>query len=154
MNPSITDLSNAELLCGLQSLVRKSSRVTATIITHIGEVDARRLYADAACSSMHAYCTRVLGMSGSAAYERIRAGRAARRFPVLLGLLAEGKLHVPVQAVSARTGSPFWWGMGKPLPHAGRDMRRGGRPPPPPPPLDERRTPLALKSQFLPMRRA
>ncbi len=41
-----------------------------------------------------AYCTRVLHLAEHAAYNRIEAARAARRFPTILIMLADGRLHL------------------------------------------------------------
>ena len=43
---------------------------------------------------MREWCVRVLGLSEHAAYKRIRAARAARRFPVLFEAVADGRLHL------------------------------------------------------------
>jgi 5-methylcytosine-specific restriction endonuclease McrA len=43
---------------------------------------------------MHAYCVEKLRLSEDAAYKRIRAARAARRFPSLFEAVAEGRLHL------------------------------------------------------------
>jgi len=43
---------------------------------------------------MHGYCTARLHLSDAAAYRHIRAARLGRRFPLLLELVAEGKLHL------------------------------------------------------------
>jgi hypothetical protein len=43
---------------------------------------------------MHVYCVKVLGMAEEVAYKRIRAARAARRFPVVLAAVEEGRLSV------------------------------------------------------------
>jgi len=43
---------------------------------------------------MFAYCTEELRLSEDAAYKRIRASRAARRFPLLFREMAEGRLHM------------------------------------------------------------
>jgi hypothetical protein len=56
------------------------------------EVDSRRLYLGEGCSSLFTYCTRVLHLSEHAAYGRIEAARASRRFPRILELLADGAL--------------------------------------------------------------
>ncbi|HET7695248.1 MAG TPA: HNH endonuclease signature motif containing protein [Vicinamibacterales bacterium] len=56
------------------------------------ELDARRLYLAQGCSSLFTYCTQVLHLSEHAAYGRIEAARAARRFPRILELLTEGSL--------------------------------------------------------------
>jgi hypothetical protein len=81
------------ILRRLEDLVRQSRRVEAVLIAHVAEVDARRIYArDAA--SMFAYCTQVLHLSEHEAYARITVARASRRHPVLLAMLADGRLHV------------------------------------------------------------
>src|SRR5262245_59173501 len=67
---------------------------TADLLADIAEVDARKLYRPAGCSSMFAYCVEVLRRSEVAAYKRIRAARAARRFPVIFDMVAEGRLHL------------------------------------------------------------
>ena len=43
---------------------------------------------------MFQYCVDVLRLSEAEAYLRIKAARASRRFPVLLTLLADGRLHL------------------------------------------------------------
>ena len=62
------------------------------LIVALAEVDARRLYLGEGCSSLFVYCTRVLHLSEHAAYGRIEAARAARKFPLILELLVEGAL--------------------------------------------------------------
>ena len=56
------------------------------------EIDARKLYLGEGCSSLFTYCTQVLHLSEHAAYGRIEAARAARRFPGILVALASGDL--------------------------------------------------------------
>lgn len=43
---------------------------------------------------MFTYCTQVLHLAEHAAYNRIEVARAARRFPIILELLAEGRIHL------------------------------------------------------------
>jgi hypothetical protein len=43
---------------------------------------------------MHAYCVNVLHLSDAATFKRIRAARAARKFPVIYEALAGGRLHL------------------------------------------------------------
>jgi len=43
---------------------------------------------------MHAYCVEALHLSDDAAYKRIQAARAARRFPALFDAVADGRLHL------------------------------------------------------------
>ncbi|HET7497471.1 MAG TPA: hypothetical protein VFM00_04160 [Candidatus Eisenbacteria bacterium] len=95
----LTHLSDAILLRDLKALVRQDRATTVMLLAHIAEVDSRRLYAPAGYSSMFAYCTEELGLSEDAAYKRIRAARAARRFPVLFKEMAEGRLHMAAVCV-------------------------------------------------------
>ena len=64
------------------------------LVTLIAEVDARKLYAREATSSMFAYCTEVLHLSEHEAYLRITVARASRRHPPLLSMLRDGRLHL------------------------------------------------------------
>jgi 5-methylcytosine-specific restriction endonuclease McrA len=82
------------LLRDLVELIARDRLTTAEILAHIAEVDARRLYAPAGYSSMHAYCVGELRLSEDAAAKRIHAARAARRFPQLYAALAEGRIHL------------------------------------------------------------
>jgi hypothetical protein len=89
----LAELSNEDLIGELKGLLRKSARLEAELLLFLGEVDARRLYLDEACSSMFVYCTRELGLSEACAYHRIGAARAARRFPAILAEVARGALN-------------------------------------------------------------
>ncbi len=91
--PPLKSLSDDELLRGLSELLQKSRRVEAELIAHLAEVDERRLYARQA-SSMFVYCTEVLHLAEHEAYLRIKAARASREHPVLLEMLADGRLHL------------------------------------------------------------
>lgn len=92
--PSLAHLSDTALLRDLHDLVARERATTAALLAHIAEVDARRLYAPAGYSSMHAYCVHALRLSEDAAFKRILAARTARRFPELFDLVAEGRLHL------------------------------------------------------------
>src|SRR5262245_24325537 len=74
-------LSDDDLLRRLRGLLPDSRRTECDLVAHIGEVDARRLYAREASPSMFKYCTRTLHLSGAEAYFRITAARAARVYP-------------------------------------------------------------------------
>src|SRR6185503_1113622 len=87
-------MSDREVVEALVELLRAERRLTAAVLEHLGEVESRRLHLPAACSSIHVYCTRVLGMSEDQAFKRIRAARAVRRFPVVGAAVAEGRLHL------------------------------------------------------------
>ena len=91
-------ISDDELLRRLAALLHRSRRTEADLVAHVGEVDARRLYAREASPSMFAYCTEVLHLSEAEAYLRIAAARASREHPVLLEMLADGRLHLTAVA--------------------------------------------------------
>jgi len=91
---TLVHLRDEVLLLNLAALLAQDRVTTATLLAHIAEVDARRLYAPAGYASMHAYCVEELRLSEDAAFKRIRAARAARQFPVLFPALAEGRLHL------------------------------------------------------------
>ncbi len=91
---SLSMLSDAEVMERLEELLGNERQLTAAVLVHLGEVEARRLYLPAACSSMHVYCTRVLRMSVDQSFKRIRAARAMRRYPVVASAVMEGRLHL------------------------------------------------------------
>jgi hypothetical protein len=97
----LQSLSDDELLRSLSEIMQQSRRLDADLIAHIGEVDERRLYAREACSSMFTYCTEVLQLSEPEAYLRIAVARAARSYPMLLPMLADGRLHLSAIALLA-----------------------------------------------------
>jgi HNH endonuclease len=87
-------LSDGELVAEVKRLVGCERQATAHLIAALTALDARRLYLGQGCSSMFTYCTQVLHLAEHAAYNRIEAARAARRFPVILTLLADGSVHL------------------------------------------------------------
>jgi hypothetical protein len=91
---TLSSVSDDELVRGLLDLLRQSRRVEADIVAHIGEVEARRLYAREAAPSMFAYCTEVLHLSEAEAYLRITVARASREHPILLEMLRDGRVHL------------------------------------------------------------
>ena len=83
-------LSDRDLLDATARSVDVERRSTADLIALLAELDARRLYLGEGYSSLFTYCTSVLHLSEPAAYSRITTARAARRFPIILALLADG----------------------------------------------------------------
>jgi hypothetical protein len=89
---SLSRFTDADLLAEVTLAAAKERSTTARLVALLAELDARRLYLSEGCSSLFTYCTQVLHLSEHAAYGRIEAARAARRFPAILDLLAEGAL--------------------------------------------------------------
>jgi len=87
---SPAQLSDSDLLDMTVRVAGDERRTTAELLALLAELDSRKLYLGEGHSSLFTYCTQRLHLSESAAYGRITAARAARRFPTLLARLAEG----------------------------------------------------------------
>jgi hypothetical protein len=103
---SFNDFSDRELLAEVTRLAASEREATARLVASLAEVDARRLYLSEGCTSLFTYCTQVLHLSEHAAYNRIEAARAARRFPQILERLAEGSIHLTAVRLLAPTLTP------------------------------------------------
>ena len=99
--PGLKGLSSDQLLAQLLDLVHRGRKLEADLIAYLAEVDERRLYLREGCTSMFAYCVRVLRFADAVAYKRIAAMRAARRYPELLTALREGDLHLTAVSLLA-----------------------------------------------------
>ncbi len=97
-NP-ISTMSDDELIGTTMKVAGDQRRVTVDLLALLAELDARRLYLGQGCSSLFAYCTQVLHFSEHEAYHRIETGRAARHFPVILGLVADGSITTTTVAL-------------------------------------------------------
>jgi hypothetical protein len=89
-----SQLSDAELIAEVERLARCERQVTVEMISHLAELESRQLHLSAGFPSLFAYCTRALCLSEDAAFNRIRAARAARRFPRILDMLGDGSLNL------------------------------------------------------------
>lgn len=96
---TLTHLSDDVLIRALGTILAQDRATTVRLLAHLAEFDVRRLYAAQGFDSMFAYCTQQLHLSENAAYKRIRAARAARRFPSLFSAIAEGRLHLAAVCV-------------------------------------------------------
>ena len=90
----VEHLSDTQLVQRLRAHVAQHNVTTAELLAHLSEVDARRLFCDEACGSLFDYCVKRLGFSEPATSKRITAARLARRFPIILEMLAGGELHL------------------------------------------------------------
>jgi hypothetical protein len=90
----LQSIPDDELLRRLAELMGQSRRIEVDVVAHVAEVDERRLYAREAFPSMFVYATDVLHLSEPEAYLRIAVARASREHPMLLSMLADGRLHL------------------------------------------------------------
>ncbi|HET8937747.1 MAG TPA: hypothetical protein VFN67_30090 [Polyangiales bacterium] len=86
--------TDAELVRGLQRLVKADRTLSAELLVHLGEVEARGLYREHAYSTMFDYCRSALGMSDAEAGLRVLAARVGRRFPLVVERLGMGALNL------------------------------------------------------------
>jgi hypothetical protein len=87
-------VSDEALHAGVKTLAGRYNGLTAELLAHLAEVDARGIYRERACSSLYTYCVYELRLSEDEAQRRVRAARAARAFPVVFEMLAEGAIHL------------------------------------------------------------
>src|SRR5262245_16545798 len=95
-------LTDEELITRLTRAAQDERETTVALIVHLAEFDTRRLFEPAGFSSTFRYCQVVLRLSEDAACNRIEAARAARRFPIILDMLAEGSLSPTTVRMLAR----------------------------------------------------
>ena len=87
-------LSDDALLRRVTLLAGREREACVELVAHLAELDTRRIYLAQGYGSLFSYCTGALRLSEHAAYNRIEAARAARRFPVILDLLADGSVNL------------------------------------------------------------
>jgi len=91
---SLRHLSDAELVARVRNLAARERDAMAQLVAHLAELDTRDLHLRAGYGPLFVYCRDALGLSEHEAYNRIEAARAARRFPVILEMLAEGSVNL------------------------------------------------------------
>lgn len=90
----LTNLSDDELFGRVEALAETERFSLTDFLVHLGELDNRPACQKRGYASVFAYLTRSLGYSECDAMRRIRAARAARKYPSILRLLAKGDLHL------------------------------------------------------------
>jgi 5-methylcytosine-specific restriction endonuclease McrA len=87
-------LTDDALLARLEALSDQERSDVADLVEHLAEVDRRELAIDRGYPTLFEYCCRKLRYSEAAAFLRIRAARASRKFPRVLADLRSGALHL------------------------------------------------------------
>lgn len=86
-------LPDRELLARIDTLAGNERETTAELVAHLAALESRPgAYAAEGYGSLYDYCVGALGLSEDAACNRIEAARACRQFPVIVDLLAAGRL--------------------------------------------------------------
>jgi hypothetical protein len=84
-------LTDEALLARVGVLASREREATVELVAHLAELETRQILV-AEGYSLFSYCTQVLRLAEHSAYNRIEVARTARRFPIVLDLLAEGAL--------------------------------------------------------------
>ena len=91
---SLGRLSDVDLVRSLKTLIARERDATAEVVAHIAELDTRDVHLREGYRSLYVYCRDALGLSEWESYNRIEVARTARRFPLILDLLADGSVHL------------------------------------------------------------
>jgi hypothetical protein len=91
---SLDHVADDELHASTRRLVAGSNQLLAALLAHLGEVEARGIHRERACSSLYTYCIFELRMSEDVAFRRARAAKIARQFPMLFEQIAAGEIHL------------------------------------------------------------
>jgi hypothetical protein len=94
-------LSDRELREALVDATASERGATARVVSLLAEFDRRRLYLEDGYNSLFAYCTSALHLSESAAYTRIQAARASRKWPNVLVALLDGSVTLTTVGILA-----------------------------------------------------
>jgi hypothetical protein len=93
---SLGHLSDEALVAQLAGITRSHRALTAELVAHLGEMDARKLYLSHATSSLFGYCVERLGFSEDEACRRVEVARLARRFSCIYGRIERGEVTLSV----------------------------------------------------------
>lgn len=104
--PVFRSLSDAQLAAEVERLAERERDSTVEIIASLEEFDRRQLFFPAGYRSLFVYCRERLRMGEGAAYARIEAARAYRRFPLVLSRLADGSITLATIGLIGRHLTP------------------------------------------------
>lgn len=90
----LAQLTDTQLAAELSRVVSAERTATSVVVATLAEFDARRLYLPKGYSSLFTYCLDELKLTEDATFNRVEAARAARKFPIILDLLALGDLSL------------------------------------------------------------
>lgn len=89
-----THATDDHLVAAMPGLAQNERTAVADFVDGLAEFDARKLYLGLGFASTYSYCAVRLHLTDGAAYRRIEAARAVRRFPMMLEMLRDARLSV------------------------------------------------------------
>lgn len=99
---SLRALADEAVVERVRQCVSNERVATAELIATLGEFDVRQLYLGEGYGSLFDYCIHSLHLSERAAGTRIAAARLARRFPIVLELIADSRVSLTAVSPLAR----------------------------------------------------
>ncbi|MET0414376.1 MAG: hypothetical protein ABW217_23900 [Polyangiaceae bacterium] len=90
----LAQLADDVLLTSLKRLTGTANELSAQLLAHLAEVEARGIHRNMACATLYTYCVYELRMSEDEAQRRCRAARLCRQFPLLLEMLSDASIHL------------------------------------------------------------
>ena len=98
LTSTVSGLTDDELLGQTRKLARIEQQLNVTVIDHLREIEARRLYLRRGFSSLFDYAVRELGYTDSAASRRINAMRLCKEFEEVREGLQDGSITLTTAA--------------------------------------------------------
>lgn len=90
----VKSLDSETLLERLKLLARQERENVTDVVSYLAEACRRRLCEGKGFPSAYHYCVKELGYSEAAAYFRVRAAGASRRYPQVLDMIRAGELSL------------------------------------------------------------
>jgi len=90
----LSKVTNEIVLTQLERLVKSERKVMHLVLTHIYEVDVRKLYLSLGYDSLYRYLTQHLGYSEDAAYARMQSARLLGKVPSIHEKLENGSVNL------------------------------------------------------------
>jgi len=91
---SLRQLEDGQVLDGTLQTYESVRTRTVEFLSFLAEFDRRKLFRQAGYPSAHQFCMQHMHMSEDQAFKHLRAARAARRFPAVLEMIADGRSNV------------------------------------------------------------
>jgi len=99
---SIRKLSDVEVVLQVEHAAEASRLGMVELVVYLAEVERRSLHLRNGYSSLYKFCLGALKMSEDQAYRHANAVKLARKYPAILPMLKEGKLHLASLAMIRR----------------------------------------------------
>ncbi len=103
---SLRSLSDNAVLSRTRKLVRNERVCMVGVLSHLNEIEERKLHFELGYRSMLHFCVEALGYARSSAGRRIAAARCMKRFPEALAMLETGEVNVVTIACVAGILTP------------------------------------------------